>query len=83
MLHTRICELLEIEHPIINAPMAGAATAELAAAVSEAGGFGLIGAGSNSPDWLREQIRAVRGEPTVPSGSGLSLLFLVLENWSR
>ncbi len=70
MLHTRICELLEIEHPIINAPMAGAATAELAAAVSEAGGFGLIGAGSNSPDWLREQIRAVRERTNRPFGVG-------------
>lgn len=70
MLHTRICELLEIEHPIINAPMAGAATAELAAAVSEAGGFGLIGAGSNSPDWLREEIRAVRERTNRPFGVG-------------
>ena len=70
MLHTRICELLEIEHPIISAPMAGAATAELAAAVSEAGGFGLIGAGTNSPDWLREQIRAVRERTNRPFGVG-------------
>ena len=70
MLHTRICELLEIEHPIINSPMAGAATAELAAAVSGAGGFGLIGAGSNSPDWLREQIREVRERTNRPFGVG-------------
>ena len=70
MLRTRICELLEIEHPIINAPMAGAATAELAAAVSEAGGFGFIGAGGNSPDWLRDQIRAVRQRTNRPFGVG-------------
>ena len=44
MLHTRICDLLGIEHPIISAPMSGGtAAADLAAAVSEAGGFGLIG----------------------------------------
>lgn len=70
MLHTRICELLEIEHPIIGAPMSGAATAELAAAVSEAGGLGLIGAGANSPDWLRGQIRAVRDRTDRPFGVG-------------
>jgi nitronate monooxygenase len=62
---------LEIEHPIINAPMAGVATAELVAAVSEAGGFGLIGArGSTDPDWLREQIRAVRERTSRPFGVG-------------
>ena len=70
MLHTRICELLEIEHPIISAPMGGAATAELAAAVSEAGGLGMIGAWVNSPDWLREQIRAVRDRTNRPFGVG-------------
>ena len=70
MLRTRICELLEIEHPIINAPMSGPATAELAAAVSNAGGFGFIGAGSGSPDWLRDQIRAVRERTDHPFGIG-------------
>ena len=39
----RLCDLFGIEHPIINAPMAGAATADLAAAVSGAGGLGMIG----------------------------------------
>ena len=57
MLHPRLCDLLGMEHPIINAPMSGAANAELAAAVSEAGGFGLIGSNpANGPDWLRDQI---------------------------
>lgn len=70
MLRTRICDMLEIDHPVISAPMAGVATAELAAAVSEAGGFGLIGAGSRSPDWLRDQIRAVRELTNHPFGVG-------------
>ncbi len=70
MLHTRICELLEIEHPVISAPMAGVATSQLAAAVSEAGGLGLIGAGAGSPDWLRDQIRAVRERTNRPFGVG-------------
>ena len=70
MLYTRICELLEIEHPVISAPMAGVATAELAAAISEAGGLGFIGAGGESPDWLRDQIRAVREKTNRPFGIG-------------
>ena len=79
MLKTRICELLEIDHPIISSPMAGVATAELAAGVSEAGGFGLIGAGGNSPNWLREQIRAVRERTDRPFGVGFISSFPGLE----
>ena len=71
MLRTRICELLGIEHPIISAPMAGTATASLAAAVSEAGGFGLIGAGVNpDPSWVRDQIQTARGLTSRPFGVG-------------
>ena len=70
MLHTRICELLEIEHPIISAPMAGTAGGELAAAVSAAGGFGLIGGSSRDVPWLREQIRIVRERTDRPFGVG-------------
>ena len=79
MLHSRICELLEIEHPVISAPMAGVATAELAAAVSKAGGLGLIGAGAGSPDWLRDQIRAVRERTNRPFGVGFISSFPGLE----
>jgi nitronate monooxygenase len=72
VLHTRICDLLSIEHPIVSAPMAGSATAELAAAVSEAGGLGLIGGTSpGGPDWLRAQIRAVRERTSRPFGVGV------------
>ena len=71
MIHTRICDLFSIDHPIISAPMAGTATAELAAAVSEAGGLGLIGGTTgNNPDWLREQIRLVRNRTQKPFGVG-------------
>ena len=48
MITTPLCRLLGIEDPILNASMAGTATGELVAAVSEAGGFGMIG-GTN-PD---------------------------------
>ena len=70
MLHTRLCEMLGITHPILNAPMAGAAGAELAAAVSAAGGFGLIGGSAGDPTWLRGQIRAVRERTDRPFGVG-------------
>ena len=84
MIHTRICDLLGIEHPIINAPMAGTATAELAAAVSEAGGFGLIGGTtSNGPEWLRVQIRAVRERTSKPFGVGFISSFPGLDDLVR
>jgi nitronate monooxygenase len=71
MIHTRICDLFGIDHPIISAPMAGTATAELAAAVSEAGGLGLVGGTmGNNPDWLREQIKVVRERTQKPFGVG-------------
>ena len=70
MLHTRICDMLGIEHPIISAPMTGRATADLVAAVSAAGGFGLIGGSTSGPEWLREQIRLVRERTARPFGVG-------------
>ena len=55
-----LIDLLGIEHPIIQAPMAGASTAALAAAVSNAGALGGFGGTDSSPDELREVIRAIR-----------------------
>lgn len=71
MLSTPLCALLGIDHPVLNAPMAGTATANLATAVSMAGGFGMIGGTSRGgPKWLRAQIRAVRATTTRPFGVG-------------
>ncbi|MDQ3549543.1 MAG: nitronate monooxygenase [Chloroflexota bacterium] len=70
MLHTRLCDVLAIDHPIISAPMAGSAGAALAAAVSAAGGLGMIGASMQSPAWLREQIELVRQQTDRPFGVG-------------
>jgi len=75
MLHTRLCDLLGIEHPVINAPMTGTATADLAAAVSNAGGFGLIGGSGGDADWLRAQIRATRERTDKPFGVGFVSLY--------
>ncbi|HET6469900.1 MAG TPA: nitronate monooxygenase, partial [Geminicoccaceae bacterium] len=57
---TVISERLGLAWPLIQAPMASAATPELAAAVSEAGGLGSLGCANLPPDELRAQIRATR-----------------------
>lgn len=62
----RLCDLLNIEHPIIQAPMAGSATPELAAAVSNAGGLGSLGCALMLPDGLRsvtQRLRALTSQP--------------------
>src|SRR5437016_2384620 len=70
MLHTRLCDLLGIAHPILNAPMAGTAGVALAVAVSEAGGLGILGGSNGDGAWLREQIRLVREGTDKPFGVG-------------
>ena len=71
MITTPLCTLLGIEHPVFNASMAGTATGELAAAVSNAGGFGMIGGtSSGGAAWLREQIVAARALTRRPFGVG-------------
>lgn len=73
-LHTRLTALLGIEHPIIQGGMAWTATAELAGAVSNAGGLGIIGAGHMPTDLLREQIRSAKAITGEPFGVNLMLL---------
>lgn len=73
-LNTRITRLLGIEHPIIQGGMAWTATWELAAAVSNAGGIGIIGAGQMPTDLLREQIRGAKAATDRPFGVNLMLL---------
>lgn len=73
-LRTRLTTLLGIEHPIIQGGMAWTATAELSAAVSNAGGIGIIGAGHMPTDLLREQIRAAKTLTDKPFGVNLMLL---------
>ncbi|MDG2050772.1 MAG: nitronate monooxygenase, partial [Myxococcota bacterium] len=77
---TELCDRIGIEYPIISAgmgPVAGTgepvATAELAAAVSNAGGLGMIGGVSYSPDQLRSEIRKVRSLTDRPFGVDLLL----------
>jgi NAD(P)H-dependent flavin oxidoreductase YrpB (nitropropane dioxygenase family) len=67
-LHSRICDLLGIRYPILLAGMGRAATPELAAAVSNAGGLGVIGAASCGPNQLRDWIRRTRELTDKPFG---------------
>ncbi|MDZ4654593.1 MAG: enoyl-[acyl-carrier-protein] reductase FabK [Coriobacteriia bacterium] len=73
-LRTRLTKLLGIEYPIIQGGMAWTATAELAAAVSNGGGFGIIGAGHMPTDILREEIRRAKTLTDKPFGVNLMLL---------
>jgi NAD(P)H-dependent flavin oxidoreductase YrpB (nitropropane dioxygenase family) len=67
-LETRLCEVLGIDLPILQAGMSTYTSAELVAAVSNAGGLGIIGALGRSPDDLRDEIRRVRALTSRPFG---------------
>jgi len=67
-LRTSLCDLLDIEYPILLAGMGGAANAELAAAVSEAGGLGILGAVNLSPDELDAEIKKLKKLTSKPFG---------------
>lgn len=74
MFRTALCDLLNIEYPILQGGMAWVSTAELAAAVSEAGGLGIIGSGTMPADWLEKQIRLARQLTGRPFGVNVMLL---------
>ncbi len=68
-LHTPLCDLLGIRYPIIQAPMAGGfTTPELVAAVTNAGGLGMLAGMGVPPERLRELMRAIRGLTSGPFG---------------
>lgn len=73
-MNNRLCELLGIEYPIIQGGMAWVATAELAAAVSNGGGLGLIAAGGAPADVVREQIKKCRELTDKPFGVNVMLM---------
>lgn len=73
-MNTAITELLNIEAPVIQGGMAWVAENCLAAAVSEAGGLGIIGAASAPADWVREQIRLVKEKTDKPFGVNIMLM---------
>ena len=74
MIKTDICDLLQIEYPIFQGGMAWLGTAELAAAVSEAGGLGIIGAGHMPPDIFRNEIHKLKERTSKPFGCNIMLM---------
>lgn len=80
MFKTEICKLLNIEYPIIQGGMAWVATAELAAAVSNAGGLGIIGAGNAPANFVRNEIHKVKKLTDKPFGVNIMLLSPFVED---
>ena len=74
MIKTKINEMLGIKYPVFQGGMAWIADGELAAAVSEGGGLGIIAAGNAPGDYVREQIRIARKLTDKPIGVNIMLL---------
>ena len=71
LLTTRFTELFDLKYPVMSAPMSGHSGGTLAAAVSEAGGFGSFGGtDERGPDWVCEQIEIIRGRTDKPFAVG-------------
>ncbi len=73
-MKTRLCELLGVDYPIIQGGMAWIATAELAAAVSNGGGFGIIAAGNAPADVVRAQIQKAKSLTDKPFGVNVMMM---------
>jgi len=73
VIKTVLCDLLSIDYPILQGGMAWVATAELAAAVSEAGALGIIAAGGASPETVQAEIRKARSLTKRPFGVNIGL----------
>lgn len=73
-MQTEVTALLGTQYPIIQGGMAWVAEYHLAAAVSQAGGLGLIGAASAPADWVREQVRKVKELTDKPFGVNIMLM---------
>lgn len=79
-MKNRICNLFEIEKPIIQGGMIWCSSWQLASAVSNAGGLGLLGAGSMYPDVLKEQIEKCKASTNKPFGVNIPLLYPDIED---
>ena len=74
MIKSVLCEMLGIKYPIFQGGMAWISDATLAAAVSEAGGLGIIAAGNAPADWVRSEIHKVKQLTSKPFGVNIMLL---------
>ncbi len=75
VFNNSVCKMFGIEYPIIQAGMIWCSGWELASAVSNAGGLGIIGSGSMYPEVLREQIRKCQRATTKPFAVNVPLLY--------
>jgi enoyl-[acyl-carrier protein] reductase II len=80
MIRTVLCDLLGIQHPILQGGMAWAANAELAAAVSNAGALGIVGAGDQPPEVVRQALRRARELTDQPLGANVPLFTAGVED---
>ena len=78
MIHTRVCDLLGIDHPVVLGGMGTATTAPLVSAVSNAGGFGTLGTSAFNAGTLDSEIAAIRERTDKPFGVN-HLLFQIKE----
>ncbi|MCL1851703.1 MAG: nitronate monooxygenase [Peptococcaceae bacterium] len=74
MIKTPICELIGIQYPVFQGGMAWISDAVLAAAVSNAGGLGIIAAGNAPPDYVAEQVRKAKTLTDKPFGVNVMLM---------
>ncbi len=79
MKNNRVCQLFNIEKPVVQAGMIWCSGWRLASAVSNAGGLGLIGAGSMYPEVLREHIQKCKAATSKPFGVNVPLLYPNIE----
>ncbi len=70
MIRTALTEMFDLKHPIVLAPMGGVSGGHLAAAVSNAGGLGLVGGGYGDAEWVRMELARVTDEARQPWGVG-------------
>jgi nitronate monooxygenase len=71
--HTSLCQLMNIRYPIVQAGMAGSTTPELVAAVSNAGGLGILGVSKMTPPQFQDSILAIKQKTKYPFGVNLLL----------
>ena len=79
MENNRVANLFGIRYPVVSGGMVWCSGWRLAAAVSEAGGLGLIGSGSMTPELLREHIRKCRNATDKPFGVNVPLMYRYAE----
>jgi enoyl-[acyl-carrier protein] reductase II len=80
MIRTPLCDLLGIQHPILQGGMAWVSTPELVVAVSEAGALGIIGAGNAPPDLIESYVRQIKERTQKPYGVNIAMFSPFVED---